>query len=86
MTDLGGLFDEARQRIDAEHEGDYAQRKPRVFDEHPARATSVYLRADVVDWLRAEALRRGNGYSASRLINELVRQEMKEAPVGSEDI
>lgn len=57
---------------DAVHERVFTGGRPRG-DRFPGARHNVYLRADVWDWLRAEADARGNGATVSTIINAIVR-------------
>jgi hypothetical protein len=42
-------------------------------DVYGAKKCTLYLRVDAIEWLRQEALRRGNGWSVGRIVTEWVR-------------
>lgn len=47
--------------------------KPRG-DAYLTRKLNLYLRVDVIEWLRQEVLRRGNGASLGGVVTEIVRK------------
>lgn len=78
MLTIQDLLKEAEDELEDHVRGYRAQRgwpagKPRG-DAYAVRKINLYLRLDVIEWLRQEVARRGNGASLGGVVTELVRK------------